>query len=113
MPNVSLYIPFFHVVSDGGQERQLAENKFTIRVLPVNNNPPVFVKSNPKVNLSEGGIFPLSSEFLEVIDPDTELSNLKISMTEAPKRGLVRKIQEGITVQVRAGKCHLKPEEMK
>ena len=94
-------------VSDGGQERQLAENKFIIRVIPVNNNPPVFSKHNPSVNLSEGSIFPLTSGFLEVTDPDTDLADLKLTVKEAPKRGVVQKVQDGITVQIRAGKLKI------
>ncbi|GFO33129.1 extracellular matrix protein fras1 [Plakobranchus ocellatus] len=98
-----LIVSFMFVVSDDGQERQLSEHKFTIRVIPVNNNPPVFLQPNPEVNMAEGGVFPLTPGILEVIDPDTDLTDLQVAVTVAPRHGLVQKMQDGITLQIREG----------
>ncbi|XP_035826399.1 extracellular matrix protein FRAS1 [Aplysia californica] len=96
-------VNFLFVVTDGGEDRELSEHKFTIRVVPVNNNPPLFANPNPDVTISEGGIFPLTSGLLEVIDPDTALNKLQVTVVEAPTSGLVEKMQGGLRAVVRSG----------
>ena len=90
-------------MTDGSQKPQLAENKFTIRVVPVNNKPPRFVNLNPLVSVSQGGTYPLIPNLLEVKDTDTSLTKLSVTFIKIPRQGVLKKISERTTNIIKSG----------
>ncbi|KAK7498552.1 hypothetical protein BaRGS_00010212, partial [Batillaria attramentaria] len=96
-------VSFTFVLTDGGVERQLPEQKFTIRVLPVNNMPPRFLVPNPEVTVAEGGTVPLIAEILEVVDSDTVAENLQVTVVEEPTMGQFERVEKQSVVVLRTG----------
>lgn len=96
-------VSFNFVLTDGGDDRQLPEQKFTIRVLPVNNMPPRFLVPNPEVTVAEGGTVPMITDILQVVDSDTMVENLEVTVVEEPNMGRFGKVDRQSVVVLRTG----------
>ena len=82
-----------------------AEQKFTVRLVPVNNMPPQFGVTYPRIRVSQGGSVPIVSSELRITDPDTPTSELTMTIQETPSHGRIEKVSEGLKVTLRSGKC--------
>ncbi|XP_048248290.1 extracellular matrix organizing protein FRAS1-like isoform X2 [Haliotis rufescens] len=95
-------VTFSFVVTDGGRERRLPEQKFTITIKPVNNAAPRFRVPNAEVTVAQGGLVPVGST-LEISDADTKVENLVVAITQAPTHGRLERDINGRKVTLRAG----------
>ncbi|CAG5116316.1 unnamed protein product, partial [Candidula unifasciata] len=96
-------VSFIFVVSSGREMRWSPEYKFTIRILPVNNNPAFFLNPDPEVTMSTGGTYSLSASLLEVSDPDNKLEDLEIIIKKTPNNGVLEKLRDGTKAVVNSG----------
>ncbi|XP_069123568.1 extracellular matrix organizing protein FRAS1-like [Argopecten irradians] len=94
---------YFTVSDDGPPNRNPEEQKFSIRVLPVNNVPPRFLNPSPSVTVSQGTAVPLSQSLLAITDTDTPTSDLLVTLTQAPVVGRIEKNHIGGKVVIREG----------
>lgn len=94
----------FSVSDDVLPNRHPETQKFSIRVLPVNNVPPRFLNRSPRVSVSQGGTTPLGQSLLAVTDADTPTSDLLVTLTQAPGVGRIEKNYVGGKVIIREGK---------
>ena len=78
-------------MTDGGRERRLPEQKFTIRVIPVNNLPPQFRTTHPELTVAQGGSTPVS-QVLQVSDGDSPLASLTLTLTQEPSHGHLERL---------------------
>ena len=93
----------FITVTDGQYNRSSPEQKFSIRVIPVNNMPPQFGSHISEILVSQGGSVPIGQSQLQISDPDTPLSELRMSVEENPVNGVIEKVQDGLKVLLRKG----------
>ncbi|WAQ95604.1 FRAS1-like protein [Mya arenaria] len=83
---------FFFTVSDGNEGEALIEHKFSITLVPVNNQPPRLTSLPPTLHLAQGGSLPIGQAVVSVVDDDTPLDNLTITLTRAPHSGKLEKM---------------------
>lgn len=96
--------PFVCVLVSDGNTNYTKEERFIIRVIPVNNEPPQFAYRNAPVQVTRGGSAPLGFPVLGVMDPDTSLEDLKFTLTVMPNHGQMEKILNSSKVYMRQGK---------
>lgn len=95
---------FVCVLVSDGNTNYTKEERFIIRVIPVNNEPPQFAYRNAPVQVTRGGSAPLGLPVLGVMDPDTSLEDLKFTLTVMPNHGQIEKILNTSKVYMRQGK---------
>lgn len=95
---------FVCVLVSDGNTNYTKEERFIIRVIPVNNEPPQFAYRNAPVQVTRGGSAPLGLPVLGVMDPDTSLEDLKFTLTVMPNHGQMEKILNSSKVYMRQGK---------
>lgn len=95
---------FVCVLVSDGNTNYTKEERFIIRVIPVNNEPPQFAYRNAPVQVTWGGSAPLGLPVLGVMDPDTSLEDLKFTLTVMPNHGQMEKILNTSKVYMRQGK---------
>ncbi|XP_041363241.1 extracellular matrix organizing protein FRAS1-like isoform X2 [Gigantopelta aegis] len=93
---------FSFVVTDGGRERRLPEQKFTIRIIPVNNLSPQFRIANPELTVAQGGSTPVG-QVLQVSDGDSALESLTLTLVQEPSQGHLEKVDGGHKVVSQSG----------
>ena len=71
--------------------------------MPVNNMPPQFGAHISEILVSQGGSVPIGQSQLQISDPDTPLSELRMSVGENPVNGVIEKVQDGLKVLLRKG----------
>ena len=91
-------------MTDDVDQRQLPEQTFTIRIVPVDNMPPRFVTPNPRLTVAQGGTVPLPATLLEVLDADTQPQDLTITVTEEPEAGRLEKMDKESVAVLQSGK---------
>ncbi|KAL3876627.1 hypothetical protein ACJMK2_034445 [Sinanodonta woodiana] len=96
-------VSFTFIVSDGQAGKTTEEQKFSIRIIPVNNMPPRFSSSTISVTVSQGGSVPVGQTVLGLSDADTPLSNLSITVLREPRHGYFEKNKDGLQAVVRTG----------
>ena len=108
MPVLSLktmiHVIAFISVTDGQYNKSSTEQKFSIRLIPINNMPPQFGTASPRIKVSQGGSVPVGQSELHITDPDTPVSELTMTIQETPSHGRIEKVQEGLKVTLRTGK---------
>lgn len=95
---------FVCVLVSDGSTNYTKEERFIIRVIPVNNEPPQFAYRNAPVQVTRGGSAPLGLPVLGVMDPDTSLEDLKFTLAVMPNHGQMEKILNTSKVYMRQGK---------
>ena len=90
-------------MTDGQYNRSSPEQKFSIRIIPVNNMPPQFGAHIPEILVSQGGSIPIGQSQLQISDSDTPLSELQLTLEEVPVNGRIEKVQDGLKVVLRKG----------
>ncbi|ESO99609.1 hypothetical protein LOTGIDRAFT_173674 [Lottia gigantea] len=101
-------VMFNFIVTDEAKNRRLPEQRFSIRILPVNNNPPRFLVPNPELTVSQGGTTPVLQVF-DVSDADTNEDDLEFILTVTPSEGHLEKVVDDQKVLLRRGeRFHLK-----
>ena len=65
--------------------------------------PPQFGTATPKILVSQGGSIPIGQSILQITDPDTPLSELRLTLEEVPRSGRIEKVQDGLKVTLRNG----------
>lgn len=95
---------FVCVLVSDGSTNYTKEERFFIRVIPVNNEPPQFAYRNAPLQVTRGGSAPLGLPVLGVMDPDTSLEDLKFTLTVMPNHGQMEKILNTSKVYMRQGK---------
>ena len=76
------------------------DQKFYIRVLSGNNNPPSFAEKNVTVYVYQGSSVPIPPEFFKVSDPDSSPQDLRFRMTQGPTNGRLVNLIDGNQMDV-------------
>jgi len=97
----------FHLsASDGDEGKRLSEHKFTITLVPVNNQSPRLTALPPTLHLAQGGSLPIGQAVVGVADEDTPLDELTVTLTRGPHSGRLERLTEGRNkVTVNQGGC--------
>lgn len=80
-------IQFFFDVEDASGNI-LPNQRFTVLLNPVDNQPPIITTGG--ININEDGITILSPDILNVNDPDTDNTELKFMVMEPPLHGMLK-----------------------
>lgn len=103
VPDKLMTLRFVSTVTDDADDQQLPEQKFTIRIVPVNNMPPRFLTPNARLTVAEGTTVPIPAHMLEVLDPDTVPEDLTFTVIEEPEVGYLERVDREFVVVLRAG----------
>ncbi|KAL5018410.1 hypothetical protein ScPMuIL_004132 [Solemya velum] len=98
-----MVVSFTFIVFDDQNKQPLHENKFTIRVVPVNNMPPVFLNVNPTLTVFQGSSVPLDQSVVALTDPDTAIQNIQMTLVTGPQLGHLAKVSDGLRAVIRRG----------
>ncbi|KAH3869870.1 hypothetical protein DPMN_033043, partial [Dreissena polymorpha] len=82
---------FYFTVEDEEVGVPIQEHKFVITLLPVNNQPPRLLSPTPVLRVSQGGSVPIGQSVLTIVDDDTPLHELTVTLTRGPHSGLFEK----------------------
>lgn len=89
---ISKRIIFFYFTVEDMHENTLNNERFVITIYPVDNKPPR-VKSRG-FRVLENEEFAINQNVLNINDPDTDNSLLKVIITRLPKHGILKKFQQ-------------------
>lgn len=88
----------------------MTEYQFLIHILPVNNLPPFFSSPSAVIKVPEGGVINIDRSNVILSDADTPVTDLVMTLTKTPVRGVFEKVMKNSKVILRKGKLCLLPK---
>ncbi|XP_013419183.1 extracellular matrix protein FRAS1-like, partial [Lingula anatina] len=86
---------FDFIVQDKTSGFAIPKQTFSIHVMPVNNMPPRVLQNEPSVKVTQGGSVLLGPDVIALIDTDTSIDDLSLTLTQNPVAGKVTKTSNG------------------